>query len=189
MKTKLQILLTTLSALAALAPLDAAERPANADTRKIPNELIDYPQYLRIAREVQPERAKRRLTEAQFDAMAAEPGTIVLDARSADKFRMRHLKGAVSLPFTDFTAESLAKVIPAKTTRVLIYCNNNFRGAPDSLASKAAPASLNISTYIALVTYGYTNVYELGPLLDVHTTKLVFEGTEISKSADAIPQR
>ena len=170
--------------IAALTPLHAADRSSQqlaAGGRQIPNELIDYPKYLRIAREVQPIRAKRRLTEEQFAAMAAEPGTVVLDARSADKFRMRHIKGAVSLPFTDFTERSLAKALPEKTVRVLIYCNNNFRGAPVSLESKAVPASLNISTYIALATYGYTNVYELGPLLDVKTTKLPFDGTEVSR--------
>jgi rhodanese-related sulfurtransferase len=153
-----------------------------AVARPIPNELIDFPKYLRIAREVEPVREKHRLTEEQFAAMAAEPGTIVLDARSADKFRLRHIKGAVSLPFTDFTEDSLAKAIPTKTTRVLIYCNNNFRGAPVSLAGKRAEASLNISTYVALATYGYTNVYELGPLLDVKTTTLPFEGTELSET-------
>ena len=58
---------------------------------------------------------------------------------------------------------------------------NAIRGAPVSLKAKAAPASLNISTYIALATYGYTNVYELGPLLDVKTTKLPFDGTEVSR--------
>lgn len=171
--------------LAALAPLHAADKMPVVritGTQPIPNELIDYPQYFRIAREVQPVREKHRLTEEQFAAMAAEPGTVVLDARSADKFLMRHIKGAVSLPFTDFTAESLAKAIPAKATRILIYCNNNFRGAPISLTSKAAPASLNISTYVALATYGYTNIYELGPLLDVTTTKLPFEGTELSET-------
>jgi hypothetical protein len=71
-------------------------------------------------------------------------------------------------------------VLPQKTTRVLIYCNNNFRSAPVAFAAKSPPASLNISTYVALATYGYTNVYELGPLLDVTTTKLVMEGTEVS---------
>jgi hypothetical protein len=35
-----------------------------------------------------------------------------------------------------------------------------------------ASASLNLSTYVSLYTYGYRNVYELGPLLDVKTTKL-----------------
>ena len=179
---KLPIILAT---IAALAPLHAAEQSARQSVfpaRGIPNELIDYPQYLRIAREVQPVREKHRLTEEKFAAMAAEPGTLVLDARSADNFLMRHIRGAVSLPFTDFTEESLAKAIPAKTTRILIYCNNNFRGAPVSLTSKSPAASLNISTYVALATYGYTNVYELGPLLDVKTTKLAFEGTELSET-------
>ena len=149
---------------------------------KIPNPLIDYAQFRKIAREVEPVREKRRVSEEQFAALAAEPGTVMLDARSADKYALRHVRGAVSLPFTDFTAESLAKVIPAKDTRVLIYCNNNFRGAPQSLAAKSAPASLNISTYIALATYGYTHIYELGPLLDVTTTTLLFDGTEAHRA-------
>ena len=179
---KLQVLLAAVAALTPLHGADQLARQSASPVRGIPNELIDYPQYLRIAREVQPVREKHRLTEEQFAAMAAEPGTIVLDARSADKFKLRHIKGAVSLPFTDFTAESLAKVIPEKATRILIYCNNNFRGAPVSLASKAAPASLNISTYVALATYGYSNVFELGPLLDVKTTRLAFEGSEVSET-------
>lgn len=146
---------------------------------QIPNKLIDYAQFQKIAREVAPIREKHRVTEDQFAQMAAMPGTVLLDARSSDKYLLRHIRGAVSLPFTDFTADALARAIPAKDTRVLIYCNNNFLGAPRSLAAKSAPASLNISTYIALATYGYTNIHELGPLLDVRTTKLPFEGTEI----------
>jgi rhodanese-related sulfurtransferase len=145
-----------------------------------PNPKIDYPGYLKVARETQPIREKRRITEEQFSAMAAEKDTIVLDARSADKYAMRHIRGAVSLPFTDFTAESLAKVIPTKGTRVLIYCNNNFEGDQIAFAGKARRASLNISTFIALATYGYNNVYELAPLLDVKTTKLPFEGTSVT---------
>src|SRR6187399_493482 len=164
---------TLLTALLLSAPfLQAAD--------KIQNPRIDYAQFQKIVAQVQPTREQRRLTEEQFAKMAAEPGTIVLDARSADKYALRHITGAVSLPFTDFSEESLAKVIPTKGTRVLIYCNNNFRGAPNSIFGKRAPASLNISTYIGLASYGYTNVYELGPLLDVTTTKLSFTGTEVS---------
>ena len=147
----------------------------------IKNPLIDYGGFRQIAANVQPVREQRRLTEVQFAEMAAESGTIVLDARSADKYALRHITGAVSLPFTDFSEDSLAKVIPAKNTRVLIYCNNNFRGAPRSMFDKKPSASLNISTYIGLATYGYTNVYELGPLLDVNTTRLSFSGTEVGR--------
>ena len=38
-------------------------------------------------------------------------------------------------------------------------------------------ASLNLSTYVALYTYGYRNVYELGPLVDPKTSKLPFAGS------------
>lgn len=149
---------------------------------RMPNSLIDYAAFQKIAVHVEPIREKRRVTEAQFAVMAAEPDTVVLDARSADKYALRHIRGAINVPFTDFAAEALAKAIPTKTTRVLIYCNNNFRGDPRAMVSKMAPASLNISTYIALATYGYTHVYELGPLLDVTTTSLTFEGTGLPQA-------
>ena len=147
---------------------------------ELQNPLIDYNSFRKIAAEVELVRAKRRVSEKEFANMAAEPGTVILDARSADKYAMRHIRGAINLPFTDFTTEALARVIPTKSTRVLIYCNNNFTGAPRSLPRKEAPASLNISTYIALATYGYTNIYELGPLLNVSTTELNFTGKEVS---------
>jgi phage shock protein E len=169
---------TILFTLSAVITLHAGEPIPN-----IPNPLIDYPNYLDIARKVEPIRKQRRLTEAEFLKQAEQvgltDGVVILDARSADKFALRHIKGAISLPFTDFTADSLAKAIPQKTTRVLIYCNNNFEGSPMAFAAKSAAASLNISTYVALATYGYTNVYELGPLLNVTTTKIPFEGTEV----------
>ena len=108
-----------------------------------------------------------------------EPGVVLLDARSASMFKLRHIKGAVNLPFTDFSVASLAAVLPTKNSRVLIYCNNNFLGAPVSMFSKVASASLNLSTYTSLEAYGYDNINELGPLLDVNKTKIPFEGTEV----------
>jgi len=166
--------------IALLLPLIACVTLEAADTA-IPNRLIDYPGYLRIAQQAQATREGRRLTEAQFLSRAAEPETIVLDARSESKFKLRHIKGAINLPFTEFTAAALEKAIPAKNTQVLIYCNNNFLGSPVSFAAKAATASLNISTFVTLTTYGYTNIYELGPLIDIKSTKLAFEGDEVSR--------
>ena len=150
----------------------AAPPPANPE--------IDMHAFLAAAHAAADERESRRLDQATFVAMMREPGTVVLDARSRAMFERRHVAGAVSLSLPDFTEATLARAIPDRDARVLIYCNNNFRGAPVSLRSKSPAASLNISTYVALATYGYTNVYELGPLLDVKTTKLVFEGEEVS---------
>jgi rhodanese-related sulfurtransferase len=145
----------------------------------IPNRLIDYKEFQKIVNTSASERESHRLTEPQFIAAMADKGAVILDARTASKYELRHIRGAVSLPFTDFTAETLAKVIPTKGTKILIYCNNNFMGSPAAFASKVASASLNLSTYTSLKSYGYTNIYELGPLLDVHTTAIPFEGTEV----------
>lgn len=145
----------------------------------IPNRLIDYKAFQKIVAASAGEREAHRLTEAQFIKAMADSKAVLLDARTASKYELRHIRGAVSLPFTDFTAETLAKVIPAKGAKILIYCNNNFVGSPVSFASKAPSASLNISTYTSLRSYGYTNIFELGPLLNVRTTSILFAGTEL----------
>jgi len=144
---------------------------------EIPNRLIDYEAFKEQVEQVGRIRKERRITEEQFIRMAAEPSTIILDARSDSKFAALHVKGATHLSFTDFTEEELARVIPAKDTRILIYCNNNFLNEPYALAAKAPSASLNLNTFNALFSYGYKNVYELGPLLDAHKTKIEFEGS------------
>ena len=145
----------------------------------IPNPLIDAKSFLRIARESQEPREKTRLTEAAFLAAMQSGEYILLDARSAQNYSLRHIKGAVNLPFTEFTSAALAKVIPTLETKILIYCNNNFIGSPDAFASKAPAAALNLSTQVALRTYGYTKLFELAPLLNVDQTLLPFDGTEI----------
>ncbi len=153
--------------------------PALIADPTIPNHLIDYAAFQKIVDMSGPQREKQRLTEDAFLAAMNEPGVVLLDARSASMYKLRHIKGAVNLPFTDFSAASLTAVLPAKDSRVLIYCNNNFLNAPVSMFSKTASASLNLSTYTSLKSYGYDNIYELGPLLDVNKTKIPFEGTEV----------
>jgi hypothetical protein len=137
--------------------------------------------YLRNAQEAAKHRATRRLTEDEFLKMSAEPGILVLDARSKEKYDLLHVKGAVNLSFPDITVESLKKTIPDKETCVLIYCNNNFREAEKPFPSKLPTASLNLSTYISLYTYGYRNIYELGPRLDPKQSKLTFESSVAAK--------
>lgn len=142
--------------------------------RAIANPAIDMQGFLRAATEAAQHRESRRLTEAEFIRMSQEPGTVVLDARSAEKYRELHVRGAINLSFPDITVDSLKTTFPDKNTRILIYCNNNFVGAEKPFPTKMAVASLNLSTYISLYSYGYRNVYELGPLLDIKTSKLDF---------------
>ena len=138
------------------------------------NPAIDMKGYLEVSREAAAHRQPRLVSEDDFIRMSREPGTLVVDARSREKFDELHVKGAVSLPFPDIAVESLKATIPDKRTRILIYCNNNFANAEGPFPAKIARASLNLSTYIALYSYGYRNVYELGPLVDLKASKLEF---------------
>jgi phage shock protein E len=157
--------------------LSAATASVCAQT--IPNDQIDYAAFKQIVLDTEQYRESRRLSEDDFIAALKDPGVILLDARSSSAFALRHIKGAKNLPFTDFTEQTLAEIAPDKNSRILIYCNNNFVGSPRAFATKAAPASLNLSTYTSLRAYGYENVYELGPVLDVRTANVVFEGAEV----------
>ena len=138
------------------------------------NPAIDMPGYLQVAREAAAHRATRRVSEEEFIRMSREPGTVVLDARSREKYQELHVKGALNLPFPDIAIESLKATIPDQATRILIYCNNNFANAEGPFPAKIARASLNLSTYIALYSYGYRNVYELEPLIEMRSSKLKF---------------
>jgi hypothetical protein len=135
-----------------------------AQTNSIPNRLIDYNAFLTGAAEVGRLRAEHRVTE--------------------DKFARLHIKGAQHLSFPEITADTLARLFPNNGTRILIYCNNNFLNSPDAFPAKCAAASLNIHTFNTLYNYGYTNVFELGPLIDVKKARLQFEGTSVPKAAE-----
>lgn len=146
------------------------------------NPQIDYQGFLKQVQEVAKVREKRRISEDEFLRMMDDPETVVLDARSKRMYDLLHVKGAVHISLPDMTAEDLAKLIPEKDTRVVIYCNNNFKNEPMAFAPKAPVASLNLNTYNTLYSYGYRNIYELKPLLDRHNTKIPFGGTSAEKA-------
>ena len=162
--------------LALGATFGAVAQGAPDPDAPIINPAIDEAAYLRAVGDALGHRARRRLSEAEFIRMSREPGTIVLDARSKDKFDELHVAGAINLSFPDIAVESLAQALPDKSARILIYCNNNFSGAESAFPAKLVSASLNLPTYVALYDYGYRNVYELGPLLDVASAAILFEG-------------
>ena len=131
------------------------------------NPQIDYAGFRQLTGKVQALRRERLLGFERFKAEAAKPGVLLLDARSKDAFARGHIAGAVNLPFTDFTEQSLAEVIgPNRNRKILIYCNNNFRNNAPPVMLKSRPLALNIQTFINLVGYGYSNVWELNEVID-----------------------
>jgi len=156
-----------------LLALALTATPAFAQNAAAPNPQIDYPGFQALTASVAPARESRLIAFDAFKTQAAKPEALLLDARSKDAFARGHIKGAVNLPLTDFTAESLAAVIGANPDRpILIYCNNNFRNDAAPVRMKAAPLALNIQTFINLVGYGYPNVLELSDVVDFNDPKV-----------------
>lgn len=165
-----------------------------------PKAKVSFEDYKGLVAEVEAHRASRLIDLSTFLKLSQEPGVIILDSRSTDRYERIHVKGAKHLAFTDFTQDSLGHIIPSFDTKILIYCNNNFKGNPVDFTSKialprpppgraeanqfAAQArprmmALNVPTYISLYGYGYHNVYELDELVNVQDPRIAFEGTVV----------
>ncbi len=146
---------------------------------KLPKSKVDYHSFLEISEEIMQYREERLVSLEVFLNYMTDDNTILLDTRSEAAYQRKHLKGAIHINFSDFTKEELAKHIPSKDTRILIYCNNNIDGDPVHFASKIAPMALNIPTFINLYGYGYKNIYELSSLVMVKDKRLQFTGTSV----------
>lgn len=84
--------------------------------------------------------------EEMIDLAANKPELVIIDARKAADFQKGFIEGAVSLPDTDTTQESLATHIKTKSTPVVFYCNGVRCGR--SVKSSEMAVSL-----------GYENIY------------------------------
>ena len=94
-------------ALALLAaPLTAkVETPVNPRA----NPQVDYAGFAALTGDLAKVRQTHRLAWGEFVRRASARGALLLDARSADAFARGRLKGAVNLPFTDFTDEEIGR--------------------------------------------------------------------------------
>ena len=190
--------------IVALAVGTTAAQDANYRQAK-----VSFDDFKGLVAEVEPHRATRLIDLNTFLAMSRKPGVIILDSRSAFRYKRIHVEGAKHLAFTDFTQGNLAKVIPSFDATILIYCNNNFEGNQVDFASKVSlpvtratnPAAaqfaiqekplmmaLNIPTYINLYGYGYRNVYELHELVNVNDPRITFAGSIVAGKTEPPPK-
>ena len=83
--------------------------------------------------------------------MAESCEYILLDVRRSDEFAFGHIPGAVLFTNELMTKEDAEKLLPNKNQRIFLYCRSGRR-------SKEASQKL--------VDYGYSNVIEIGGILD-----------------------
>ncbi len=164
----LTVAIATLTCGSSTAGEKKSKPKTSQQAKTAPNPRIDYRGFLRLAIRLEAVREKHRVPIDDFMKMAKEEGTIILDTRSKKAFDDIHITGAIHLNFSDFTEEKLAEVIPNKNTRILIYCNNNFKTQKvKAFRDKRAPLALNVPTFVNLHGYGYENVYELADALEL----------------------
>jgi hypothetical protein len=158
--------------------------------------LVDFDAYEKLITHVKKHRLSHLVALDTFLTMSKQKDVIILDTRSDSMYNAKHVKGALHLNFSDFNQYSLARLIPNKKTKILIYCNNNFMNdqvyfiskmpQPQRLSittGRPLTLALNIPTYINLFGYGYKNVYELSELVSVFNSQISFEGTAVAATA------
>ena len=84
------------------------------------------------------------------ERMAQESGYILLDVRTAEEFRDKHIPGAINIPNESIGTVEIPE-LPDKEQRIFVYCRSGNR-------SKQASEKL--------AQLGYTNVVEFGGIND-----------------------
>ena len=90
--------------------------------------------------------------DAAITQMAEEDNFILLDVRTPEEFADGHIPGAINIPNENIGENDIAE-LPDKEQRIYVYCRSGNR-------SKQASAKL--------VNLGYTNVVEIGGIIDYH---------------------
>ncbi len=184
----------TAQAQVAKEPLHVPPAELNAKYR---GGACNFDQFTQAVLDVQKRRKERLLTAEEFAKLAATPGTVVLDARSEGSFELLHVKGSINLPYTNFGMETLRKIIPEGTSKLLIYCRNNINNeslervewasATPFIVPKERAAGLNIPVAVTLFIYGFENVWELDEIVDPASSPIEFEWTpKYREIADSI---
>lgn len=83
--------------------------------------------------------------------MAKDKNFVLLDVRRPEEYAEGHVPGAVQLTNETFAEEDAAKVISAKAQTVYVMCRSGRRSKESSQK---------------LIDFGYTNVIEIGGILD-----------------------
>lgn len=91
---------------------------------------------------IRPAEAKKRLE--------AEPGIILLDVRTPEEYLEQRIPGSILIPVEQLE-QAVQDKIPAKNATIFVYCRSGRR-------SKIAANTL--------IGVGYTDVYDLGGIID-----------------------
>ena len=106
------------------------------------------------------ENSPKEVTVNTFKSVSMEEGLklmangkdfILLDVRTLEEFAGGHIPGALQLTNETFTKQDAENLLKDKTQTIYVYCRSGRRSKQSSQK---------------LVDFGYTNVIEIGGILD-----------------------
>ena len=118
----------------------------NAASSVLPERKIEE-----IAVEKRSEYRKISSQEAK-EMLDKNPEIILVDVRNEDEYAEIRIPGSILLP-KDIVEEKAAQTLPDKDAVILVYCKGGGRSKP---------------ACETLIGMGYTNVYDMGGIMDWH---------------------
>ena len=91
--------------------------------------------------------------EEGLKLMASDNNFILLDVRTPEEFAAGHIPGALQLTNEIFTKQDAEKLLKDKSQTIYVYCRSGRRSKQSSQK---------------LIDFGYTNVIEIGGILDYY---------------------
>jgi rhodanese-related sulfurtransferase len=92
----------------------------------------------------------RAITPTEAKAKLKDKKVILLDVRTTEEYREKHIQGSVLIPVNELQGK-IEEVVPNKDQEIIIYCRSGNRS---ETASKI------------LLKRGYKNVYDLGGIIN-----------------------
>ena len=84
--------------------------------------------------------------EAQ-KVMSTSENYLILDVRTPDEYKEKHIKNAINFPLDTISADTAKKVIQSRDQKLFIYCRTGRR-------SKIASEKLALLGYVNIVEFG-----------------------------------
>lgn len=69
--------------------------------------------------------------------LSEDPGLLVIDARIDRRRNKGYIDGSIHLPDVETNCESLAKIIPSKSTKIIFYCSSSECGRSMNAVTQA----------------------------------------------------
>lgn len=111
--------------------------------KKLKNNTINHTvSSYKAVKNITPSEAKKLLDE--------KDDILLLDVRTKREYKLEHIKDSLLIPLSSLGEKIEAKV-PAKTSTIIVYCRSGNRSS--TAATK-------------LVEMGYSNVYDLGGIIN-----------------------